>query len=135
MSALDPKRAELRADELLETQVEADATVVRFLRPALIDPLVVEAVGKGLLALQEAQPKQALIVDFSGCNGLSSAMVGKLITLHRRARKNGAPLVLCCMGPIVREVFQSARLDEYFVTVRTLPEAVLRTQEAPPTAG
>lgn len=114
------------------TEVAADAVLVRFVAPSLIDPIQVEEVGVALLALHELHAKVPVVIDFGVCNGVSSAMVGKLITLHRRIRRGGGKLVLFGLGPIVQEVFRSARLDEYFTLCRTRDEALAKARTPAP---
>lgn len=120
------------APSAFRTEVAADAVLIRFEVPSLIEPIQVEEVGAALLALHELHAKVPLVIDFGTCNGVSSAMVGKLITLHRRVRRSGGKLVLFGLGPIVQEVFRSARLDEYFLLCRTRDEALTKARPQSP---
>ncbi len=82
---------------------------------ALIDFHITDAVGTELLALQEAHPDSNYVISLDGVMGLSSAMLGKLITLYRRVKARERKLVLCEMGPIVEEMLRHSRLNTWFV--------------------
>ncbi|HEY1065493.1 MAG TPA: STAS domain-containing protein [Pirellulales bacterium] len=90
---------------------------VWFNRPALIDSAVVVEIGNQLFAAHDARPDFYLVVSFQGVQGVSSAMLGKLITLHRRAQRAGRRLALCEMEAVVHEMFSSSRLCDYFTIV------------------
>jgi anti-sigma B factor antagonist len=54
------------------------------------------------------------ILDFSGVDLVSSAMLGKLILLQRRVDTSGTRLRLCELTDSVRAVFKSTNLDRLF---------------------
>lgn len=93
------------------------AVIVAFERKMLVYYDEVQATGEELFALQEKQPDIHFLVSFRGVEGVSSAMLGKLITLHRRVERAGKKLILCDMGPSVLEMFTSSRLTDYFQVV------------------
>jgi anti-anti-sigma factor len=57
---------------------------------------------------------QALCVDCSHVQLLSSEILSKLILLHRRLKRKGGKLILCGLGPQVREVLSWTKLDQFF---------------------
>jgi anti-sigma B factor antagonist len=91
--------------------------LVSFDRTTLVSYDEVQATGDELFALQQAEPALHLVLAFQGVQGISSAMLGKLITLHRRVERAGKKLVLCELEPQVGEMFTSSRLNDYF-TIR-----------------
>lgn len=102
---------------------------VSFDRPALIDTAVVTEIGNQLFAAQDARPDLYLILSFAGVQGVSSAMLGKLITLHRRTQRAGRRLALCEMESVVHEMFSSSRLGDYFTIVAQRSQAEQLAQE------
>ncbi len=55
---------------------------------------------------------------------LSSAVLGKLIALHKSLRANKGSLKLCSIAPPVHEVFEITRLDKVFDIHKTETEAL-----------
>lgn len=94
--------------------VGATADVLTFERPILIDYDEVQATGADLFAYQEAHKDRNLVLVFTGVQGISSAMLGKLITLNRRVGRSERKVVLCSLEREVAEMFTSSRLDDYF---------------------
>jgi anti-sigma B factor antagonist len=46
---------------------------------------------------------------------MSSAALGKLITLNKKVQAAGGKLILCNIDPQIREVFEITKLDKLFV--------------------
>jgi len=55
-----------------------------------------------------------LLLDFSGVAKLSSAMLAKLVTLHRKMEPKGEKVRLCGLNSQLRSVFATTRLDRLF---------------------
>jgi anti-sigma B factor antagonist len=101
-------------------------TVVRFVDRRLFDDLTVREVGDQLMA---ALPGGAarVVLDFTGVELVSSAMLGKLILLQRRVDAAAGKLRLCELADPVRAVFKSTNLERLFALdrdVRASLEAV-----------
>ena len=92
----------------------ARIALVSFDRSTLVSYDEVQLTGDELFALQQSQPGLNLVLVFKGVQGISSAMLGKLITLHRRVEREGKKLILCELEPQVSEMFTSSRLSDYF---------------------
>lgn len=52
-----------------------------------------------------------LVADFSDVRMMDSAVLGRLITLHRRCQRMGRRLAVRGLRPEVREVFRLTKLD------------------------
>lgn len=91
--------------------------LISFDRTTLVNYDEVQATGEELFVFQQAEPGLHLVLAFQGVQGISSAMLGKLITLHRRVERAGRKLILCEFEPQVGEMFTSSRLNDYF-TIR-----------------
>jgi anti-anti-sigma factor len=55
-----------------------------------------------------------LVVDFAGCDYISSAGLRVLLVLAKRVKSAGGRLVLCGMPPPVRQVFDLAGFSPLF---------------------
>jgi anti-sigma B factor antagonist len=89
-------------------------TVVHFLERRLFDDSIVREVGEQLMAALPTGTALLVVLDFTGVEIVSSAMLGKLILLQRRVDASGGKLRLCELGDAVRGVFKSTNLDRLF---------------------
>ena len=67
---------------------------------------------EGLLALVADPASRAVVVDFSGVDYASSALLAVLFLMYTKAQERGVPLVLCSVGEFARGVMELGRLDE-----------------------
>ena len=114
----------------LRIEYRGPATVICFIESVLVDHEMVTAVGQELLSAHDLSPESHFIVSFAGVEAISSAGIGKLITLNRRAHRHECLLLLCDMEADVAELFVSSRLDTYFQIFTTLAEALEHAGDA-----
>ncbi len=89
-------------------------TVVRFVDQKILDEASIQELGQELFALVEEQQKKSLLLNFTGVEFLSSAALGKLITLHNKVKASGGRLKLSNIRPEIYEVFVITRLNKLF---------------------
>ncbi len=104
----------MSAEQRLEIQEIGDVTVVCFRDPRVTNPLEIEELGRQLYHLLELKNSSKLVIDFSPVEFLSSAMIGKLISLNRKVKVCKAALRLCSLRPEVREIFHFCNLERVF---------------------
>lgn len=98
----------------LDVSEVGDVTVVHFRDQRIIEDLGIQEMGLELFHLVEAEDRKKLILNFSNVGFLSSAALGKLITLDKKVKKSGGVLKLCSIKPEIYEVFAITRLDRLF---------------------
>ena len=98
----------------LRVQARGDVTAVSFLDKKILDESNIEEIGRELLSLIEQKPQIKLLLDFSNVQYLSSAALGKLITLNKRVAEGNGKLVLCSIRPQIYEVFKITKLNRIF---------------------
>ncbi len=105
---------------------EADGVrVVRFLDRQLFDDRTVREVAEQLLGLLPSEGSRSdLVLDFTGVDSVSSAMLGKLILLQRRMEAAGGRLRLCDVGEGLRAVMTTTNLDRLFQIDRDRRESL-----------
>ncbi|NJS35896.1 MAG: STAS domain-containing protein [Brachymonas sp.] len=59
--------------------------------------------------------KRKLVLNFSNVEYMSSAALGKFITLNKKVQAAGGRLILCNISPAIYEVFEITKLDKLFV--------------------
>ncbi len=101
-----------------------DVCVVRFRDQRIIEDISIQEWGQELLSLVEVDKRQKILLNFSEVKYLSSAALGKLITLNARVRARSGSLKLCCICPEIYEVFQITKLNKVFEIYEDESEAL-----------
>ncbi len=90
------------------------ATVVSFVDKKILDETNIQVIGTQLFNLVEEDDRDQLVLDFSDVEYLSSAALGKLITLDKKVKAKKGKLRLCCIRPEIYEVFAITKLNKLF---------------------
>ena len=99
----------------LEIEDIGEVTTVSFTDREILDEQQVQAMGEKLFSLAEELGRKKLLLNFRNVKYMSSAALGKLITLRRKVQTAGGQLVLCGIDPQIHEVFTITQLDKQFV--------------------
>ena len=91
-----------------------DVTVVRFRDNKIIEDINIQELGQELFQLIEAENRKKLLLNFSSVDFLSSAALGKLITLDKKVKANGGVLKLSNIRAEIYEVFAITKLNRLF---------------------
>ena len=98
----------------LDVGKNGDVIVVRLGKHRVLDELTASKISDELLGVTDRPDCHRLLLDLSGVAYLSSAMLAKLVTLHRKMVSKGEKLRLCGMSSHLRSVFTTTRLDRLF---------------------
>ncbi len=113
----------MMAYERLEISQGGDVTVVRFRDRRIANSLDIDALGKELYRLVEEGKHKRLILDFSDVDYLSSALIGKLISLNTKVRAGKGSVKLCSVRPEIFEIFHTCKLDRILSISKDLADA------------
>ena len=107
-------------------QVErlGDALVVHFLDSKITGELAISGLGNELYTIVGRPDCQKLVLDFSNVEFLSSAMLGKLVSIKRKMNEKDGILRLCGVCPTIRLVFKFTHLDTIFDIRESQSDAV-----------
>jgi anti-anti-sigma factor len=108
----------------LDISDDGDVTVVRFRDSRFFTLAEIEQIGKELRLLFEESKRRRFVVDFTGVDYLSSALLGKLISLNTKVRSRKGSVKLCNLRPGVVEIFHTSRLDRIFSISEDVAEAL-----------
>jgi anti-sigma B factor antagonist len=108
----------------LDVSQVGDVTVARFLDRKIIEDVNIQELGQEMFRLVEADGHERLLLDFSTVDFLSSAALGKLITLDKKMKAHGGTLKLAAIRPEIYEVFAITRLNRLFDIRRDEAEAL-----------
>jgi anti-sigma B factor antagonist len=119
MSASQPRRRRLEVEDI------GDVTVVNFVDKKILDEANIQAIGEQLFSLVDELGRRKVLLNFSNVEFLSSAALGKLITLNRKLQSSKGKLVLCAIAREIMEVFEITKLDKLF-TIHKEEQAALQ---------
>jgi anti-sigma B factor antagonist len=91
-----------------------NVTVVRFRDHKIVEDVNIQELGQEMFRLIEADGRDRLLLDFALVDFLSSAALGKLITLDRKMKAHGGKLKLSNIRPEIYEVFAITKLNRLF---------------------
>ena len=122
----DPDLMEKKRRLLVEPY--GDVSVVQFMEKKILDELSIKEIGDELFELVDTHHKTRLLLNFEQVEYLSSAALGKLITLNKKVRAANGELRLCKIHPDIAEVFRITKLDKLFDICQTEEEALAKFQ-------
>jgi anti-sigma B factor antagonist len=91
-----------------------DVTVVRFRDHKIVEDINIQQLGQEMFHLVEVDNRDKLLLNFSSVDFLSSAALGKLITLDKKMKAHGGALKLTNIRPEIYEVFAITKLNRLF---------------------
>jgi anti-sigma B factor antagonist len=103
-----PRRRRLELEEV------GEVTVVSFVDKKILDEQNIQIIGEQLFDLVDNQAKKKILLNFSNVEFLSSAALGKLITLNKKVGTSGGKLAMCKIAKEIMEVFEITKLDKLF---------------------
>src|SRR3954447_13281486 len=103
-----PRRRRLEVEDI------GEVTVVNFIDRKILDEQNIQKIGEDLFSLVDELGRRKILLNFGNVEYLSSAALGKLITLNNKVKKAGGKLVLCNIDPQIYEVFEITRLNKLF---------------------
>lgn len=103
-----PRRRRLEVEDI------GEVTVVNFVDRKILDEQNIQKIGEDLFSLVDDQGKAKILLNFGNVEYLSSAALGKFITLNKKVQAAGGKLILCNIDPQIYEVFEITRLNKLF---------------------
>src|SRR5437762_13516454 len=103
-----PRRRRLEVEDI------GDVTVVNFTDRKILDEQNIQIIGEQLFSLVDELGRRKILLNFGNVEYLSSAALGKLITLNKKLQAANGRLVLCNIDPQIYEVFEITKLNKLF---------------------
>jgi anti-sigma B factor antagonist len=91
-----------------------DVTIVKFVDRKILDETGIQELGGELFSLIEHDNRRSILLNFDNVDFLSSAALGKLITLERKMKNAQGRLKMSNIRPEILEVFQITKLNKVF---------------------
>lgn len=102
----------------------AGVGVVRFATSRLLDAWNVDQLGEELTFLVKDRGFTKIVLNFSNLQHMSSAVIGKLIALHKLVAEQRGKLRFSCIDPSVLQIFKLMKLDKLITIYDTEEDAV-----------
>ncbi|AMV19513.1 STAS domain-containing protein [Planctomyces sp. SH-PL14] len=96
----------------LDIEEVGDVTVARFLDKKILDENNIQMIGNQLFGLVDEDGRKKIVLDFANVEYLSSAALGKLITMNNKVKAAKGKLRLCNIRPEILEVFTITKLNK-----------------------
>jgi len=102
-----------------------DYTVIEFITPSLMDPIVLENTAQALYKIIDEEDKRKIIMDFEKVQYLSSQAIGIVLAMYKKLNSlKNSKLILCSVGPKLMELIKLTRLDRLLTIKATQKEAL-----------
>ncbi len=98
----------------LEVEDSGEITIVNFIDRKILDEQNIQKIGEDLFSLVEELGRKKVLLNFSNVEYLSSAALGKFITLNKKVQAVGGKLVMCNINDDIFEVFEITKLNKLF---------------------
>jgi anti-sigma B factor antagonist len=98
----------------LEVEDVGDIAVVNFVDKKILDEQNIQMIGDDLFRLVDELGRRKVLLNFGNVEFMSSAALGKLITLHRKLQAVQGKLVLCNIAKSIMEIFEITKLNKMF---------------------
>jgi anti-sigma B factor antagonist len=116
--------ARMSKDRRIDIEEIGAVTVVRLLEKKILDEANIEALGQELYALVDKDGRRKVVLDFKAVEYLSSAALGKLVSLEKKMNLAKGKLVLCNIRKDIYEVFKLLQLGKVLTICSDLDEAI-----------
>jgi anti-sigma B factor antagonist len=136
MDSAKSRPSEPKGREYLKVDHIAGTAVVRFVGTDIVyAEEVVRDVGDQLLRLVENEGHTQILLNLNGIRYLSSTMLGRLVSVNRKLEQANGRLRLCCLSPVVSDIFRISRLDQVFAIYDDEQTALGHPAAAPAPGG
>jgi anti-sigma B factor antagonist len=102
----------MAAQRHLQVSQVGDVTVVRFIDRKILDETNIQELGQELFQLVEEEGRKKLLLNFASVEFLSSAALGKLITLDKKVKAVSGKLKLSNIRAEIYQVFAITKLNK-----------------------
>ncbi len=103
---------------------DAETTIVVVPIELLTEDMNLEQFGHELFALVEQFGCRRLVVDLNHVRVVTSAGLGKMITLHRKMHRHDGHVVFCHVQKDVEDVLRTSRLITYLTVAADVKAAL-----------
>ena len=108
----------------LRIQETDDILQVFFTDAKILDDARIQQIGSDLLEAVTRATNDRMLLNFLGVTFMSSAMIGKLVSLNNKCREAKVALKFCNISDNLTEVFKIMKLNKVFDMYKTDDKAI-----------
>jgi anti-anti-sigma factor len=97
----------------------------------LLDPAAITSLGEALIAECDRTAKISLVIDVTEVGYLSSAMIGKLVAVHKAAKVSKGRVAIVGLKPTLLQMFKVTQLDKLFQFAPEAQSVILEYKRKP----
>jgi len=112
------------SDQRIDIEEVGSVTVARFLDKKILDEANIDKIGQELFGLVDQDGRTSIVLDFSLVEYLSSAALGKLITMHKKVTAAKGKCALCNIQKDILDVFKITQLHKVLLLCDDLDDAL-----------
>ena len=101
-----------------------NATIITFTDESILEEKDIQTLQESIMSVIEQAERINLILDFRNVRFLSSAVLGLLIRVSKKAYERDGQLKLCNINPKIYEIFKITRLTKIFDIFKDIESAV-----------
>jgi anti-sigma B factor antagonist len=94
------------------TQVKNDVKVVYFTDARILDEHKINQLNEELNKVVDGSAGGKLLLNFADVHFMSSAVLGKLVSINRRCKEDKINLKMCQISPDIKKVFEITKLNK-----------------------
>jgi anti-anti-sigma factor len=98
----------------IDSYAKDDILTIRVRDERLVDPEQLKRISDDLDALLGKSDERQVVLDLGPVKFMASAMLGKLVSLQKKATEYKVKLKLCSVAPDILEVFKITKLHKVF---------------------
>ncbi|MFW5829815.1 MAG: STAS domain-containing protein [Planctomycetota bacterium] len=113
--------------------IETYGSVIWFqvLKDRLLDTDDIAELGQALMRQTDLVPKISLVLEMQAVTHMSSAMLGKLVALHKKVTKVRGRMCICGLGPSLMPLFKVTKLHKVFDLQPSAQDMILMYKRKP----
>lgn len=97
----------------------------------LLDPASITSLGEALIAECDRTAKISLVIDVTEVGYLSSAMIGKLVAVHKAAKLSKGRVAIAGLKPALLQMFKVTQLDKLFEFAPAAEQLIMAYRRKP----
>ena len=98
----------------LVARAVGNVVVIYFVDSKILEEMQIKWLGVELYDIVEKQGRSSILISFQNVERFSTALLGKLVCLKKKAVEADGTVKLCCIPPAVMEIFSVTGLDAAF---------------------
>jgi anti-sigma B factor antagonist len=100
--------------DFLMVQRYENIVLAKVMKERLLDPPTMTSLGEALIAECDRTARISLVIDLAEVGYLSSAMIGKLVAVHKAAKLGKGRVAIAGLKPALLQMFKVTQLDKLF---------------------